>query len=81
MQMIDTKKYDLNSFVDNNGANLLHLCAMMGNAVCLSYLKSYIDTNKPDNKGATPLAVAAVHQHKGGSSLAGQHAAGLAKRN
>lgn len=63
--MIDTKKYELNSFLDNNGSNLLHCCVKTGNVASLAFFKSLIDINKPNNEGITPLILASINQDKG----------------
>lgn len=62
--MIDTKKYELNSFLDNNGSNLLHCCVKTGNVASLAFFKSLIDINKPNNEGITPLILASINQDK-----------------
>lgn len=69
VQAINTKKIDLNSFVDNNGANLLHYAVKTGDSSLVSFLKTFIDTNRVDNKGNSPFAYAVINNMKGTSLL------------
>lgn len=65
IQMVDTRQYDLNTFVDKNGANLLHYAIRAGDSNSLAYLKSVIDVHKLDNQGISPLVLAAIKNKKG----------------